>query len=84
MNDNEYLPLGDEAQSSSIVCCIADGEYQVGEILWNEKEKKITFRDISLHCSNQPGNLLSAFIRAEGFSCRTPKFLKFVTGILTI
>ncbi len=22
---------------------------------------------ISLHCSNQPGNLLSAFIRAEGF-----------------
>lgn len=67
LNGDEYLSLGDEAQSSSIVCCIADAEYQVGEILWNEKEKKITFRDISLHCSNQPGNLLSAFIRAEGF-----------------
>ena len=67
LNGDEYLSLGDEDQSSSIVCCIADAEYQVGEILWNEKEKKITFRDISLHCSNQPGNLLSAFIRAEGF-----------------
>ncbi len=60
------LSLDDETQLAD-VCCIVNSEYQIGEILWNEKEKEITFRGSALHCPNQSCKLLSAFIRAEGF-----------------
>lgn len=64
---NELLPIIPDVKPADIVCCIADGEYQIGEILWNENEDTITFRGKVVNCSEQPSNLLSAFIREEGY-----------------
>lgn len=46
---------------------LSDGRIQIGEILFDERRKTLTYREIEHYCSKQVFMLLSAFIHADEY-----------------
>ncbi|MBD9091087.1 MAG: hypothetical protein EGQ20_00930 [Bacteroides oleiciplenus] len=62
---DEVLSSDKIVSEDEVVCCLGNGRYQLREILFDEFEMTITFREQVKQCPKQSYKLLSAFIHAE-------------------
>lgn len=65
VHPNEVLSSDKTSLEDTVVCSLGNSIYRLREIIFNEFEMTITFREEVKQCSKQPYKLLSAFIHAE-------------------
>ena len=65
VHPNEVLSSDKTVLEDTVVCSLGNSIYRLREIIFNEFEMTITFREQVKQCPKQPYKLLSAFIHAE-------------------